>query len=195
MTGRRAIGTGLVAALTAGAAWVGISAASADNQQASGGGAQVSADSDRVDYRGWPSRPVKSAAQAQALAERAGSGNDTLTLVTEIERFRFVNVGGERFSTGDFVVFEETVFNGRGRRVIGEDTVRCELGIRTFTCEATIKLDGRGKIRIAGALFSGRGDNVFPVTGGTNNFKAVGGQLKVFDLSGNKTLLVFELVR
>jgi len=193
VTGRRAIGTGLVAALTVGAAWVGISAASAGNQQASGGGAQVSADSDRVDYRGWPSRPVKSAAQAQALAERAGSGNDTLTVVTREERSRYVNVG-RGGPTGDFFVFEETVFNARGSRVIGEDTVRCELGIRTFTCEATIKLDGRGKIRIAGASFSRR-DNVFPVTGGTNNFKAVGGQLKVFDLSGNKTLLVFELVR
>ncbi len=194
MTGRRAIGTGLVAALTAGAAWVGISAASADNQQASGGGAQVSADSDRVEYRGWPSGPVKSAAQAKALAERAGRSNNTVTVITREDRFRLVDVGREGFSTGDFFVFEETVFNARGRRVIGEDTVRCELGIRTFTCEATIKLDGRGKIRIAGSLFPRR-DNVFPVTGGTNNFKAVGGQLEVFDLSRNKTLLVFELVR
>lgn len=194
MTGRKAIGAGLVAALTAGAAWFGVSAASAGSQQAPAAGALVSADRDRPEYRGWPGRPVESKAQAQALAERTGDGNDTVSVITEEERSRGVDVGKDGNSTGDFFVFEETVYNARGSRVIGEDSVRCELGIRTFTCEGTIKLDGRGKIRIAGSLFSGR-DIVFPVTGGTNNFKAVGGQMKVFSLSRDRSLLVFELVR
>ncbi len=196
VTGRQALGAGLAAVLTAGAAWVGISAAAADNQQAQGGGAQATAASDRVEYRGWPVRAVDAKAQATLQAQRAaaGRGNDTLALVTEQERFRFVDVGREGWSTGDFYFFEETVYNARGRRVIGEDTVRCEIGIRTFACEATFKLDGRGKIRIAGSLLSGR-DNVFPVTGGTNNFIAVGGQMKAYSLSDNRSLLVFELVR
>lgn len=91
-------------------------------------------------------------------------------------------------------VFEETVYSARGREVIGEDTVRCELGIRTFNCEATLRLAGRGKITVGGALFAPR-DIVVPITGGTKDFRAVGGQLKVYDLRGGRTLLVFELVR
>ena len=184
MRGRQAIGAGLAVALAAGGAWFGIGAATAGSQQ-------VAAGSDRVEFRGWPGRPVDSMAQAQRLA---GRDNNTLTLVAEIERDRFVNLGREGFSTGDFFVFEETVYAARGRRVVGEDTVRCEAGIRTFSCEATIKLDGRGKIRVAGAFFSRR-DNVIPVTGGTKNFSEAGGQLKVFELRGGRTLLVIEIER
>ena len=172
-------------ALAAGAAWFGIGAATAGSQQ-------VAAGSDRVEFRGWPGRPVDSMAQAQRLA--GGRDNNTLTLVTEEKRGRIVNLGEKRFSTGDFFVFEETVYNGRGDTVIGEDTVRCEAGIRTFSCEATIKLDGRGKITVGGAFFSGR-DIVLPVTGGTKNFSEAGGQLKVFGLGDGRTLLVIEIER
>lgn len=190
MRGRRAIGTGLAAALTAGAAWIGIDAATAGSDQGVSGSAAIAPDSDRLATPGWHGRAVGSVAQAMQLAGR----NRTLTLVTEQKRARRVDVGAEGFSTGDFFVFEETVFNARGGEVIGEDTVRCEIGIRTFTCDATIKLDSRGKITVGGAFFSRR-DNVIPVTGGTGNFKGVGGELRVFDLRGRKALLVFELVR
>ncbi|MBA3264763.1 MAG: hypothetical protein H0T14_00105, partial [Nocardioidaceae bacterium] len=74
MRGRQAIGAGLAAALAAGAAWFGIGAATAGSQQ-------VAAGSDRVEFRGWPGRPVDSMAQAQRLA--GGRDNNTLTLVTE----------------------------------------------------------------------------------------------------------------
>ncbi len=179
--GRQAIGAGLAVALTAGAAWFGISAATA-------GGEPMAAGGERVEFRGWPGRPVDSITQGQRLAR----GANTLTVVTEEIRSREVNLGGKGFTTGDFFVFEEAVYSERGRRVVGEDTVRCELGIRTFNCEATVKLDGRGKITVSGALF-GRQDIAIPVTGGTRNFSAARGQLKVFDLPRGRTLLVFEL--
>ena len=117
-----------------------------------------------------------------------------MTVVTEVDRETGVDVGAEGESTGDFFVGEETVYNSGGGKVIGEDTVRCEIGIRTFNCAGTIKLDGRGKIRVAGAFFGPR-DVVIPITGGTQNFSGVGGQMKVFDLLGGRQLLVFELVR
>ena len=190
MRGRQAIGAGLAVALAAGAAWFAVGAATAGSQQV--GSQQVAAGSDRVEFRGWPGRPVDSMAKAQRLA--GGRDNNTLTLVTEVKRSREVDLGRKGFSTGDFFVFEETVYNGRGGTVIGKDTVRCEAGIRTFSCEATIKLDGRGKIRVAGAFFSRR-DIVLPVTGGTKNFSEAGGQLKVFELRGGRSLLVIELER
>ncbi|MEJ7743228.1 MAG: hypothetical protein WKF73_12125 [Nocardioidaceae bacterium] len=185
MRGRQAIGAGLAAALAAGAAWFGLSAATAGSQQ-------LAAGSDRVEFRGWPGRSVDSIAQAQRLA--GGNDNNTLTLVTEEERSRAVDLGEKGFSTGDFFVFEETVYAARGRRVVGEDTVRCEFGIRTFNCEATIKLGGRGKITVAGAFFSDR-DIALPITGGTKNFSEAGGQLKVFELARDRSLLVFQLER
>ncbi|MEJ7707077.1 MAG: hypothetical protein WKF82_13525 [Nocardioidaceae bacterium] len=185
MRARQAIGIGLVAALTAGAAWFGLGAATAGSEQVAG-------NRDRAEFRGWSGVPVKSMARAKRIA--AVSGNNTLLLVTRENRARMVDVGRQGFSTGDFFVFEETVYGARGRRVIGEDTVRCESGIRAFTCEATIRLDGRGKITVAGSFFARR-DNVLPVTGGTQRFSGVDGQLKVFDLPRGRSLLAFELMR
>lgn len=183
MGGLQTVGGVLAAALTAGAAWFGVSAATADSERSA-------SDGDRVEFRGWPGRPADSVAQVQRLAR----GNNTLAVVTEEKRFRFVDVGAEGESTGDFFVLEETVYSARGREVIGEDTVRCELGIRTFNCEATIRLANRGKITIAGALFGPR-DIVFPIIGGTQDFSRVSGQMKVYELRGGRSLLVFELMR
>jgi len=175
---------GLAAALTAGAAWVGFGASSA-------GGEQAVPAADRVESRGWQGRTVDSVAQAKQLA---GAGR-TLTLVSREERARGVDVGKTGDSVGDFFVFEESLYTSpRSRRVIGEDTVRCELGIRTFNCEGTFRIDGRGKITVGSALFGPR-DNAVPVTGGTREFSGAGGTLQVYDLRGGRTLLVFKLVR
>ena len=136
---------------------------------------------------------MDSMAQAQRLA--GGRDNNTLFLVAEFERQRGVDLGKKGFSTGDFFVFTETIYNGSGGKVIGKDTVRCEAGIRSFTCEATIKLNGRGKIRVAGALFSSERGITLPVTGGTKDFSEAGGQFKVFELEGDRALFVIELER
>ena len=182
MNGRQAMGAGLAATLTVGAAWLGISAATADNQQGASG-------SDRQEFRGWQGKPASAMARA-----RIADGTNTLTVVAEVDREVEVDIGDAGESTGDFFVTEQTVYQSGGGKVIGEDVVRCELGIRTFNCEATLKLDGRGKIRVAGAFFGAR-DNAVPITGGTGNFSGVGGQLKVFNLRGGRELLVLELER
>ncbi len=180
----------MAAALTAGAAWIGIDAATAGGDQNTTVEVPSVADSDGMRTPGWQGRSVDSVAQAQRLA----GGGRTLTLVSEEKRARGVDVGAEGESTGDFFVFEETLFNARGGEVVGEDTVRCEAGIRTFHCDATLKLDRRGKITVGGALFARR-DNVIPVTGGTGNFSGVGGELRFFSLRGGRSLLVLKLVR
>ena len=55
-------------------------------------------------------------------------------------------------------------------------------------------MTGKGTIRVAGTLFNDR-DNVFPVTGGTDTYEGVGGQVTVFDLAGGSTALIFHLRR
>jgi hypothetical protein len=117
-----------------------------------------------------------------------------LTVVTHPLREAEVNIPPKPFSAGDFFAFEEAVFNSSEQRRIGEDAGRCELGIRTFSCEATILIDGEGKIQIAGSLF-GRRDATFPITGGTGRFQTAGGQMTVFDLQGGKTALIFHITR
>jgi len=181
--GRQALGTGLAVALTAGAAWVGISAATAGDEQGARG--------DRMEFRGWP---AGKAAGSVAQSQRSSSADDVQTLIVAPVgvRAQDVDLGEAGWSAGDFFIFEETLYDSTGASKVGRDTVRCELGIRTFSCEATFKIDGRGKIRVAGALFA-EWDNVVPVTGGTKEFKDVGGQLRVLE-EGGETLLAFALV-
>ncbi len=141
---------------------------------------------------GWPGRAVTSVAEAQRLSTAAGPGDDsTLIVVTRQVRGAGVDVGAEGDSPGDFFIFEEKVFNSTGGNPIGRDSIRCELGLRTFTCEGTIRINGRGKLRVAGTLFRPK-DNVVPVTGGTRDFRGVGGTLKVYDLPNRETVLVFN---
>ena len=172
---RRATLVGALASLLAGVAWLGIGAASAG-------------DDDRR-FDGW-GRPVVSMAQAQQLA-----GTDqAITLIGEEVRSRFVDVGAEGFSPGDMIFFEERLYNESQTKVVGKSSLRCQAGVRTFLCDATNRLEGRGKIVVSGAFF-GRHDNVLAVTGGTRKFKGVGGAFQVYGLRGGNALLVFKLVR
>ncbi len=167
--------------LTAGAVWFGAGGASAGSGE---------------EKLGWSGRPVTSVAEAQRLSA-AGRGDDsTLIVVTRQVRGKYVDVGAEGNSPGDFFLFEERVFNSTDTEIIGRDSIRCELGLRTFTCEGTIRINGRGKLRIAGTLFRDN-DNVYPVTGGTRDFRGVGGSMKVYVMPepDGATVLVFDLVK
>jgi hypothetical protein len=181
MTGRRVAALGVAGAMLAGAAWFGVATAAAGGDDSRSAG-------------GWSDRTVAvhSLAQGQRLAARAGLTGRTLTIVARTVREAGVNEPPAGQSPGDFFIFEQRLYNA-SRNVIGRDTVRCENGIRSFTCEATARLNGRGTLRVAGSLFPG--DRFFrvPVTGGTQKFDDVGGELMVFDLRGGDDLLVFEL--
>ncbi len=174
-----------VAGLVAVAAWLSIGAATASGAPARS-------------LDGWPgSRPAASAAEAtqMAMMEHGGESRGQLLIVrSRAVREAFVDVGRGGESPGDFILFEETVRGRNGGRVIGRDSVRGELALRTFTIEGTIQIFRKGKIRIASTVFAER-DNAYAVTGGTGAYKGVGGELSVFDLAGGDTLLVFDLVR
>ena len=137
---------------------------------------------------GWP----VAASVASAAGTTAGPRADLVVTTREI-RSAGVDLEPRGDSPGDFFHFEELLFRPGTNRVIGRDAVRCELGIRTFQCNATIRINGKGKIVIDGALMS-ESDNVIPVTGGTGRFAGVGGTLRVLE-SGARTRLVFDFVR
>jgi len=146
--------------------------------------------------RGWSGVPAASVADAvqQAAARAAGApAGETLILVAKTARGSFVDLPPEGESPGDFFLFEELLYNVQGERV-GADSVRGDLSLTTITFEATFSIYGKGKIRIAGSLFN-RDDSPFPVTGGTDAYQDVGGQLTVFELAQGDIALVFHLVR
>ncbi len=187
MNGRRIVGMSAAIAVAATAAWVGVAGATAGEDKASPRLEQA------MSMGNWPVRTVSSVAAGERLAASSATQGRTLTLVTRPLRDADVDVPPRGFSPGDFFVFEEAVFNRNANRV-GEDSGRCEVGLRTFTCEATVSINGKGKIRIAGALFD-RHDSTFPVTGGTGRYNTAAGSLTVFDLRGGRSVLVFNLTR
>ena len=187
MNGRRIVGMSAALAVVAAAAWVGVAVATAGGDSASPRLEQT------MSKGGWPAPTVSSVAAGERLAAASAVQGRTLTLLTRPVREADVDVPPRGFSPGDFFIFEEAVFNRNANRV-GEDSGRCEVGIRTFTCEATVKVNGKGKIRIAGSLFDNR-DSTFPITGGTGRYNTAAGSLTVFDLRGGRGVLVFNLTR
>jgi hypothetical protein len=67
------------------------------------------------------------------------------------------------------------------------------IAIRTFACEATARINGQGKIVVAGAFFH-ENDGVIAITGGTGAYRDASGQLFVRDLPNGDTRLTFVLV-
>ena len=139
---------------------------------------------------------MASAAEARQMAttERGGGSRGQLLIVrTRGVRDAFVNVGQRGESPGDFILFEETVCGRNGGRVIGRDSVRGELGLRTFTIEGTIQIFRKGKIAIASTVFSERGQRVRR----NRRYRCIqGGWRRTLRLrlGGGDTLLVFDLV-
>ncbi len=137
----------------------------------------------------WPVAAAPGAAQKAAQAARAGGSQ--VIRVKEIEvRGRFIDVGSQGDGPGDYFVSESKLMQD-GQKV-GRDSVRCTFGVRTFSCEATALIKGKGKIAVAGALFTDQNDFHLPITGGTGAFKDARGGLTVEE--GKKTFLVFELL-
>jgi hypothetical protein len=159
-----------------------------------GGSAQGSAPS-RGGDAGWPVSASRAPAQAlsAARAEAARDGNKTFTVVEVEERTASVDVGDAGEGPGDYFLFESRLMSQDGSKQVGRDSGRCMIAVRTFTCDATASIFGKGKIVVSGTLF-GEADSRIAITGGTGAFKDAAGQLTVIDTPDGKTLLTFELV-
>lgn len=195
MTRRRSFVVAVTAVLLAAAAWSGFNAATADN----GGDTQGSAARASLMHR--MSLPTaRSPAQARQLAAKEGLSGQTLTFVTHVisGRDAFVEVAPEDdVSTGDLFVQEAAVYTANHSQRIGTAVLHCEVGITTLTCNHTIWLWARGKILLSNTLFF-PGNLVAAVTGGTGDFRDVGGQGMWFEGTvhpDRDMLFVVKLVR
>jgi hypothetical protein len=127
-----------------------------------------------------------------AEASAARDHTKVLTFLEIEERSAFIDVGDPGESSGDYFLFESRLMSEDGTTLLGRDSGKCTLGIRTFICDATASIFGKGKITVYGALFR-EADTRIAITGGTGAYKEAGGQLTVTDTSDGNTLLVFQL--
>jgi hypothetical protein len=136
----------------------------------------------------------------------AGSGGsskdgDTVRLLTKTVDEADIDVGAAGESLGDYFVFTEDLFM-KGKRV-GSDHVSCmatriDKSEFTVQCVATLVLDGKGQITVQGAVtFSEESGSTFTlaITGGTGRFRDASGQVKVRDISDEKSVLTVQLGR
>ncbi len=142
----------------------------------------------------WNTIRVASVAAAQRRMDaEAGEGDETLVVFAVPTDDVDVDVPPAGDTPGDFFLFEEQLYTDPAlTQPIGRDSARGEFGLSTLTFEATFKLDD-GKIRIAGSLF-GPADLIFPITGGTGEYRDAGGVFIPFTLPNGTTLLLFRLV-
>jgi hypothetical protein len=146
-------------------------------------------------HRGWPVAASRTPAADLHAAVVAAKRDDARTLtVLEVQgkNQAFVDVGAGGESPGDYFLFQNKLFTPDQSRQVGRDTGRCILGFRTISCDATVKIFGKGKIVVSGALF-GQQDSTIAITGGTGTYRTADGVLTVNDLSNGNAVLTFRL--
>jgi hypothetical protein len=191
MFGRRSTAVAVAATLIAGFAALGVAAANADGEH----GAQPAERTNQL-KESMSLTTVDSVGQAKHLAAAAGLRGQTITFISHVipGRDAFVDVPPADFSPGDIFIQEASVFDGSHTRQIGDAILHCELDVTTVTCDHSISLNGRGKLLLRLPVI---GNEMGAITGGTGDFKNVGGQWAQFDLGEPDfdMLFVVELVR
>ena len=179
---RKFIAAGAAVALViGGGAWIGLGSATASTA--------------KPRLHGWPGGQASAAkAIAAVRADAASNGSHVLLLRAHQVTQTSVDVGPSGPSVGDYFMFEENLRYQGDSQVVGRDSVRCTFAATSFICDGTLDLFAKGKIVIYGATF-GRDANLFPVTGGTDRFEGVGGQLSTANQRHGNELLAFELTR
>ncbi|MDX6310070.1 MAG: hypothetical protein QOI06_3116 [Nocardioidaceae bacterium] len=172
-----------VVLVTGGGAWLGLGSATATTAKPS--------------IHGWPtSVGSASAAKTIAAVKAAAAQDGSQVLILRAHQFAHANidVNGDGFGPGDYFMFEENLRYQGSSDIVGQDSVKCTVAPTTFICDGTIDLFGQGKIAVYSALF-GPKDSSIAVTGGTDSFKRVSGQLQTANLRHGDSLLAFQLTR
>jgi hypothetical protein len=148
----------------------------------------ASASNSRPTFKPWG----HSAATARgAAAVTTVAGARKLVLNTKTGQFKFVDADHNgRESVGDYFLFTETLWNAGGDR-IGSVWAICTDHFNGSLCQASIRLGGRGTLRVAGVI---AGQNaLLAVTGGTDEFSDAGGEMDTSGDTGDTGQLVIWL--
>jgi hypothetical protein len=94
------------------------------------------------------------------------------------EKFTFVDVGKKGDSPGDYGVFQDPIANPSTGRTVGVVDVQCVEAYASH-CRGSITLFKRGQIVFDGSTPTTVDPDQFAITGGTREFKGVGGDLTV----------------
>jgi hypothetical protein len=147
---------------------------------------------------------------ASASGDRSSDDNDAtvIRLFSTQDKFTFLDLdqsGGTAPTMGDQAVFTDVLFDHSGGSKVGTDAVVCTVmtvtaSAETDQCSATFSLTDRGQITVQGLVTLPSGDEtgakfVLPVTGGSDEFEGVGGQVTIEILNANgDSNLTFHLV-
>jgi allene oxide cyclase len=123
------------------------------------------------------------ALSAAGLFAGCGGGSDTTTMNliehAETDVVRHIGPAKEEDSAGDVLAFANPVFDSENKKQVGSDNGTC---VRTaagkaFECIWTLTLSG-GQITVEGPFYDSK-DSVLAITGGTDEYKDAGGQMKL----------------
>jgi hypothetical protein len=159
------------------------------------GGNSVAADESSSSHwsGGWSTAAGASAAHSSRAIEAAAAARGDLVLRAHTLREADVDANGDgKFGPGDYFVFEEALRRPHSPKRVGTDSVRCMANVRTFMCDGTLRIYGRGKITIAGSFFF-EDDVALSVTGGSGKYRHASGQFRVFDRPDGNSLFVLDL--
>lgn len=158
-----------------------------------GGVAALGATKHNSDTSGWARFASAAHGTTAQAAGGAVSGGHTLVVYAHTVRNAFVDVGPVGDSPGDFNIFEENIYSSQAMtHKVGEGSVRCELRITTYSCTATLLLNGRGKVDVQSTFFANK-DSTLSIVGGTGEFHSASGQLTVADLGHKNSRLTFHI--
>ncbi|HEX7248280.1 MAG TPA: hypothetical protein VF351_09300 [Actinomycetota bacterium] len=115
-----------------------------------------------------------------SLVGGAGSGGESFTIVSTSLRFKDIDVGPAGESPGDYFLEKSALWNDAETERVGWDLVQCTLDFGTTAiCTVALRLFGRGQLTGTGAVEFTSQSLLFPITGGTGDFRDVTGQVRV----------------
>ena len=124
-----------------------------------------------------------------ATALLAAGGTTTAAGATT--QLRFFTVQTAMRDTDDgFLVVEKVLQNGRR---VGTDRLVCTAGKRRFDCRMTVRLTGRGQIKLTTVVREAANVGPLEIVGGTGEFAGASGTGNYKDLSDVKTRVTLTI--
>ena len=138
---------------------------------------------------------TESAGAVDGESGRGSRGERIVLLQREGGDFFFVDVLEDDFSPGDTYGFHDPLRDEEDTERIGELHVVCTAHFDEDVCGGTIRLGGRGKITFDGTVPATPEplDFLLAVTGGTRDFRAARGQMRVASIDDETFRITLQL--